>query len=207
MTDVTINDVKENFEKWKKIIRQKIDEYNLDAEEKLRRYNEIESLLEKADVQSFAKLINYQISEKPTFRSYDEITLSEYLKRQHYDLPNLDLNYLLSVDKYPIFCYVRSYEPRRSVVTRKFLNRYDDLYYSIEFPGRGYLASDYTQVEINRKKFKEKYDIIYIPGGITFQNQDLLYDIQAEYVEEAIKTNQETAKRLILSKYGKNTNK
>ena len=45
--------------------------------------------------------------------------------------------------------------------------------------------------------------IIYAPYGKSFRNKDTFYEIQSEYLEEALKTNQRKAKKLMLSKYGK----
>ncbi len=45
--------------------------------------------------------------------------------------------------------------------------------------------------------------IIYPPKGESFRNLDTFYRVQAEYVEESLRTNQEEAKVLVLQRYGR----
>ena len=67
----------------------------------------------------------------------------------------------------------------------------------------GFVVSNLSPFGISKNKFKNKYDIIYAPEGKSFSDKDTFYDIQAEYVEEAIKTDQNSARKMILSKYGR----
>lgn len=104
-------------------------------------------------------------------------------------------------DKYPLYCFIDF-----RVLACKDNYIYEDNYWSLQ-------QADFTFGPVDNKKEgtknREKFimnnsdKIIYAPYGKSFKDKDTFYDIQSEYVEEALKTNQKNARKLILSKYGR----
>lgn len=109
-------------------------------------------------------------------------------------------------DEYPIYGYLKSEKlmPKKRVARK--MDKYADLYYDLQTPGVLIASSDKFLFGQKRKLFKmeNKDSIIYVPEGKSFADPDIIFGIQAEFVEEPLKTDQNEAKKLLLSKYGKN---
>ena len=104
----------------------------------------------------------------------------------------------LKSDKYLIYCYISSIAHSRG------LPEYTDRYCSLQYWNKHFYVNDYVEWGKRRERFKNKNEdsIIYDPYDNNW-NRWTFSNIQTEFVEEALKTNQENAKKLILSKYGK----
>ena len=108
-------------------------------------------------------------------------------------------------DKYPIICYLKSKKLDSRERTVKKMSKYADLYWDLQAPGNSFGPSDFFAFGKNRERFNKENEnnIIYPPDGQSFTDNNVLLKVQAEFIDEAIRTNQEQAKRLILQKYGK----
>ena len=108
-------------------------------------------------------------------------------------------------DKHIIYCYLNSSKPARGKATGVRLSYYDDNYLNLQIRGYSFAISDRFSFGKKRERFKlvHQSDIIYPPEGKSFlHDRNLFCAVQAEYIRESINTNQDNAKRLIISKYG-----
>ena len=143
------------------------------------------------DVADYFKKQNSKVEFDNSLRAYLKNCMSDWIYED------------LDDDKYPIYCYVGFKKPLLyNMVGRK--NVYQDIYWSLQSKGLVVAAPTDNVFNGNRREeFKKTHDIIYAPKGKSFYDYDTFYGIQAEYIEEALRTNQEEAKKLILSKYGR----
>lgn len=200
MTEDFIEIVKEDFPSWSKRQEQKIIKKNQEIKEENDRIQKIHELLSDEKVKEFAEYIGYK--EKQTIK-YLVINNSLY----DFLLNNMTLidwpDYILKKDKYPIYCFYKSQKPMTSIVTGKRLCDYTDLYINLQKPGYSFGPSDKYSKGNNRDKFRIENinNIIYPLEGESFADEKTFHRVQAEFVEEALRTNQEQAKKLILNKY------
>lgn len=131
--------------------------------------------------------------------------LIRFLKEQQLFLRYMGIKNKSQEDKYPIICYLKSKELDSRERTVKRMSKYADLYWDLQAPGDSFGPSDFFAFGKNRERFNKENenDIIYPPDGQSFTDNNVLLKVQAEFIDEAIRTNQEQAKRLILQKYRK----
>ena len=131
--------------------------------------------------------------------------LIRFLKEQQLFLRYMGIKNKSQEDKYPIICYLKSKKLDSRERTVKRMSKYADLYWDLQAPGDSFGPSDFFAFGKNRERFNKENenDIIYPPDGQSFTDNNVLLKVQAEFIDEAIRTNQEQAKRLILQKYRK----
>lgn len=205
MTESFMKYVIDNFDIWYERRKEYIKKENETTKLLIEKQNRIKELLQDEKVRLFAEEINYK--EEKINRQYLKIEdpLLEFLKTSAKDILWTDKE--LQKDEYPIYCFINSNDPIYSVRTHKRMNSYRDIYWNLQRPGKNIGPEDYSERGKNREYFKIKYqdNIIYPPKGKSFKDNDTFYLVQSEYVKEALNTNQEHAKKLILTKYGKNS--
>ncbi len=190
MTDKFMKYVKNNFEDWKKIEEERVKKHNAELQKKIDIHNRIHELLKEKDVEEFSKLIGYE--EKKVYGEFEnnDNLLFKFL-RNHENCPKWTMEELMK-DKYLVLCNM-------------FNVAEINAYCSLQDPLNHFWIGDNKKCDNKWEKFIEsnKDKIIYAPNGKIFLYFGNVYSVQAEYVEEALKTNQENAKKLILSKYGR----
>ena len=131
--------------------------------------------------------------------------LIRFLKEQQLFLRYMGIKNKSQEDKYPIICYLKSKELDSRERTVKRMSKYADLYWDLQAPGDSFGPYDFFSFGKNRERFNKENenDIIYPPDGQSFTDNNVLLKVQAEFIDEAIRTNQEQAKRLIIQKYRK----
>ena len=203
MTEDFIRIVKEEYPSWRKLQEQYISDQNQIIKKMNENIQRIHELLKDEKVREFAECIEYK-EEK--IMNYLEIDNSLYDFLKHEMCNYLFTEELLKDDNYPIYCYLRSHEPIINCITGKRISDYEDTYWNLQQPGYSFGPSDKKENGKNRELFRIKNadNIIYPPEGKSFfSDPELFYKVQAEFVGEAIRTDQEQAKRLILQKYRK----
>ena len=131
--------------------------------------------------------------------------LEDYLKTHRLFMLYLGITNNLKEDEFQIYCYLKSEKttPRKRTIKR--ISNYTDFYWNLQIPGLSFGPSDFFPFGKNREKFKQenKDKIIYPPEGKSFEDENTFFKVQAEFIEETLRTNQEQAKKLILQKYRK----
>ena len=201
MTEEFMKIVKKHFEFHKNLHADVVRMQKTSLDNQIERYNTIHELLKDEKVREFADLISYK--EKPVTEEYigPFYTMKDFLIQNMTGFEwTLDD---LKKDKYPIYCYVGLKQPIvKNLIGKKA--SYYDIYWSLQRKGLVFASpNDLECYGTNREEFKKTHDIIYTPEGKSFYDSNTFYEVQAEYVEEALRTNQEEAKKLILSKYGR----
>ena len=143
-------------------------------------------------------LINYNENTKGK-----RVSLEDFLKEQHLFLSYIGMKYKSTEDKYPIYCYLKSEKTDTIKRITKKMSRYADLYWDLQTPGYSFSPSDFFSFGTNRERFRieNENNIIYPLDGQSFIEDNTILKIQAEFIEEALRTNQEDAKKLILQRY------
>ena len=128
-----------------------------------------------------------------------------FLKEQQLFLRYMGIKNKSQEDKYPIICYLKSKELDSKERTVKRMSKYADLYWDLQAPGDSFGPSDFFAFGKNRERFNKENenDIIYPLDGESFTDDNTFLKVQAEFIDEALRTDQEQAKRLILQKYRK----
>ncbi len=201
MTDDFIEIVKKEYTNWSENEKNRIDEENQRIKEKIEIYKKIHQLLQDEKVKEFADYIGYVENKNCGYISLKN-TLEYFLR--YYMTKYTWSDKALKNDKYPIYCFYKSQDPLYSCHGNKLCN-YEDLYWNLQEKGYSFGPSDLTKDGKNREKFRIKNinNIIYPPEGESFVDANTFYRIQAEFVEEALRTDQATAKQLIIQKYGR----
>ena len=206
MTEDFIRVVKEEYEWWAKEQKNYINEENRKIKLEADKWEKIHSLLQNQKVREFAKHINYIEKLSPPKPLTLENSMYDFIKRRmsHIDWPKK----VLEQDEYPIYCFIRSQKPVYSARTGTRMCDFEDLYWNLQQPGYSFGPSDYEEGGTNREEFRKKNtkNIIYPLKGESFANEETFYKVQTEFVEEALRTNQSEAKKLIIAKYGRNNN-
>jgi len=155
--------------------------------------------------EDFIKIINREYDSWKERKRIKDSDNSLYIFLKNYMSKIKWTEKALEKDLYPIYCFYESQEPIYSARTGKKISDYVDLYWNFQQPGYSFGPSDSIENGNNRKKFIfENIDnIIYPPNGKSFANLDVFYKIQAEYVKEALSSDQVSAKKLIIKKYGR----
>ncbi len=211
--DSVKKDIAMNYSLWAEKQKEKVEKENDIIREQNKRIENINELLKDENVRKFAELIRYE-KEEPVKYLEDHTSLFDYLYRANLseDCNEYDryisfyLNYILENDKYPIFCYLGSETPIVSPITGKKYRNYSDRYWSLQRSGYSFVVSDESEDGKNREEFRNKYadSIIYPPEGLNFLDCPWLFRrIRAEFTDEALRTNQGEAKKLVLEKYGR----
>ena len=130
-------------------------------------------------------------------------SLIRFLKEQQLFLRYMGIKNKSQEDKYPIICYLKSKELDSRERAVKGMSKYADLYWDLQAPGDSFGPSDFFAFGKNRERFNEENenDIIYPLDGESFTDDNTFLKVQAEFIDEALRTDQEQAKRLILQKY------
>ena len=130
-------------------------------------------------------------------------SLIRFLKEQQLFLRYMGIKNKSQEDKYPIICYLKSKELDSKERTVKGMSKYADLYWDLQAPGDSFGPSDFFAFGNNRERFNKENenDIIYPLDGESFTDDNTFLKVQAEFIDEALRTDQEQAKRLILQKY------
>ena len=165
--------------------------YNLKLKQEIDNYNIIHELMDDKKVKEFAKLINYK--NMPIVRTYlpEKYTLYDYLSCE---MSKMEwTGYELSRDKYPIFCYLKTIDDVQVLLDGNKISNQLDIYYNLQQKGFEYIKPSNIKL----------CDVIYAPDGKSFMDDETFYSIQTEYVQTALESNQNEAKKLILSKYNK----
>lgn len=128
-----------------------------------------------------------------------------FLKEQQLFLRYMGIKNKSQEDKYPIICYLKSKELDSRERAVKGMSKYADLYWDLQAPGDSFGPSDFFVFGKNRERFNKENenDIIYPLDGESFTDDNTFLKVQAEFIDEALRTDQEQAKRLILQKYRK----
>lgn len=131
--------------------------------------------------------------------------LIRFLKEQQLFLRYMGIKNKSQEDKYPIICYLKSKELDSRERAVKGMSKYADLYWDLQTPGDSFGPSDFFVFGKNRERFNKENenDIIYPLDGESFTDDNTFLKVQAEFIDEALRTDQEQAKRLILQKYRK----
>ena len=129
--------------------------------------------------------------------------LIRFLKEQQLFLKYMGIKNKSQEDKYPIICYLKSKELDSRERAVKGMSKYADLYWDLQAPGDSFGPSDFFAFGKNRERFNKENenDIIYPLDGENFTDDNTFLKVQAEFIDEALRTDQEQAKRLILQKY------
>ena len=130
-------------------------------------------------------------------------SLIRFLKEQQLFLRYMGIKNKSQEDKYPIICYLKSKELDSRERAVKGMSKYADLYWDLQAPGDSFGPSDFFAFGKNRERFNKENenDIIYPLDGESFTDDNTFLKVQAEFIDEALRTDQEQAKRLILQKY------
>ncbi len=206
MTEDFIEIVTKEYEKWRKGQEEYTKVVNKKIELENKKIEKIQKLLQDKKVKEFAEEIGYE-ERLPRKYLTLENSLYDFLKNQMSSIEWSKKE--LKQDKYPIYCFLKSVQPLYSTRTGKEINGYDDLYWNLQQCGYSFGPSDNKENGTKREEFIAKNidNIIYPPKGKNFWDKETFYKVQTEFVEEALKTNQKEAKKLILAKYGRNNNK
>lgn len=202
MTEDFINIVKEEYNSWCEREKEKISNENQIIKEEIEIQNKIHRLLQDEKVREFARYIGYD--EK---KGYNNLALNNSLYnflKKRMSCIEWEKN-ILKYDKYPIYCFLKSEKPIYNRGSGKRLSGFDDLYWNLQRRGNSFGPSDFKANGKNREKFRIKNinNIIYPPENESFFDVETFYRIQTEFVEEALRTNQGEAKKLMLQKYGR----
>lgn len=202
MIEEIIRLIKQEYPIWRRRKNKEVEQTNQKIKEEIELYNRIHDLLQNEKVKEFAETIGYK-EKKPC--SYVELKDSLYDFLSCYMIGIDWDSRMLKRDKYPIYCFIESRDPIYSARTGKRIANYHDIYWDLQRRGNSITCSDSNENGQKREKFRIKNvdNIIYPPEGESFTNSETFYRIQTEYVEEALKTNQANAKKLLLQKYGK----
>lgn len=204
MLEGLIEYIREEYPFWSENQKKFVNETNLEIQKKIEMLKKIHALLQDDKVKEFARIIGYQ--EPNNNLKFLELhnSLYDFMKDC---MSKVDLNMKhLKHDEYPIYCFLKSQESIISARTGRRMCDYQDLYWNLNRPGYSTGPSDSKKDGKNREKFRIKNadKIVYLPEGDSY---DAFYRIQTDYVEEALKSDQATAKKMILQKYGKKNDK
>ena len=165
--------------------------------------------------EEFLKIIKQQYAawqELENIKSINSIdyndnidSLIRFLKEQQLFLRYMGIKNKSQEDKYPIICYLKSKELDSRERAVKGMSKYADLYCNLQAPDDLFGPSDFFAFGKNRERFNKENenDIIYPLDGESFTDYNTFLKVQAEFIDEALRTDQEQAKRLILQKYRK----
>ncbi len=174
---------------------------NKQIQEQIEVLKKIKTLLQDEKVREFANCIGYTEKGFPEYVKLED-TLYDFLK----NIMSFDIwsEKALKEDQYPIYCFLQSEKPIYTASDKK-MSDFKDLYWNLQKAGYSFGPSDSKENGKNRERFRMKNidNIIYPPEGESFMNSQTFYKVQAEYVEETLRTNQREAKTLIIQKYGK----
>lgn len=194
MTDKFINEIKSKYDDWTKNRKKDVEIHNRVIKEQIEKYNRIKELLKDINVQEFAKLIDYK--DRPYDTNYYIIDdpmkdfLEHYMTMTSYSKDTKN-------DNYPIYCYVSSNIPNSSI------NEYYDVYLNLQSETSTFIIGDKKRNGLNRDIFKLENNIIYPENGCDFLNSDYFYEVQTEYVKNALVLGQKEASKLLIKKYSK----
>ena len=209
MTEDFMDIVKSEYGRWYDLKKKAVEKQNELLKREIEKNKAIRELLNDENVLKFARLTNFHLVEilpndgKPltmdnALRDFLSINM-DIIEWDRKDLEN---------DKYQVLCYVGfnifSFVYERWSQNLVLNLSYKDIYWSLQNRELVlYQPTDIDEKGKNREKFRKTHNIIYAPEGKDFYDKETFYDIQAEYVDMALKEGQEKAKSMILSKYGR----
>lgn len=207
MLEGFIEYIREEYPIWSDNRRKFVTNTNMEIQEKIKMLKKVHDLLQDEKVKEFASIIGYQepnnnLKLLELHNSLDDF-VKECMSRVGLNIKNL------KNDKYPIYCYIKSQEPIISSRTGKRLCGYTDTYWNLQLAGYAITVSDKKENGKNREEFRKRNanNIIYLPEGTNSSVSDIFYEIQTEFIKEALRTDQSTAKRMVLQKHGKKNDK